>query len=161
MVHELYSQRWAKRMIDLLVTTNREVADGPLTDDRMVQINADYATLLAQGGKVHPIKKRKDSSAQRGQSTPTNLLRWLREHRDEVLRFLSDPEVPFTNNIAEQAVRIPKVKQKISGCFRTFDGAAAFCTIRSYLETLLKQSVDLLPALFQSFQGETQQFATG
>ena len=90
-----------------------------------------------------------------------NLLRRLREHRDDVLRFLSDPEVPFTNNIAEQAVRMPKVKQKISGCFRTFDGAAAFCTIRSYLETLRKQGVDLLHALIQSFQGETQQPATG
>ena len=161
MVHELYGQRWAKRMIDLLVTANREVADGPLTDDRMVQINADYTALLAQGDKVHPIKKRKDGSAQRGQSTPTNLLRRLREHRDDVLRFLSDPEVPFTNNIAEQAVRMPKVKQKISGCFRTFDGAAAFCTIRSYLETLRKQGVDLLHALIQSFQGETPQPATG
>ncbi|MHB1631283.1 MAG: IS66 family transposase [Acidithiobacillus sp.] len=161
MVHELYGQRWAKRMIDLLVTANREVADGPLTDDRMVQINADYTALLAQGDKVHRIKKRKDGSAQRGQSTPTNLLRRLREHRDDVLRFLSDPEVPFTNNIAEQAVRMPKVKQKISGCFRTFDGAAAFCTIRSYLKTLRKQGVDLLHALIQSFQGETPQPATG
>ncbi|MBU2765153.1 hypothetical protein HAP94_02865, partial [Acidithiobacillus ferrivorans] len=68
MVHELYGQRWAKRMIDLLVTANREVADGPLTDDRMVQINADYTALLAQGDKVHPIKKRKDGSAHRRQS---------------------------------------------------------------------------------------------
>ena len=161
MVNKLYGQRWPKSMIDLLVAANREVADGPLTDDRMVQINADYTALLAQGDKVHPIKKRKDRSAQRGQSTPTNLLRRLREHRDDVLRFLSDPEVPFTNNIAEQAVRMPKVRQKISGCFRTFDGAAAFCTIRSYLETLRKQGVDLLHALIQSFQGETQQPATG
>ena len=161
MVHELYGQRWAKRMIDLLVTANREVADGPLTDDRMVQINADYTALLAQGDKVHPIKKRKDGSAQRGQSTPTNLLRRLREHRDDVLRFLSDPEVPFTNNIAEQAVWMPKVKQKISGCFRTFDGAAAFCTIRSYLETLRKQGVDLLHALVHSFQGVTPQPTMG
>ncbi len=161
MVHELYGQRWAKRMIDLLVTANREVANGPLTDDRMVQINADYTALLAQGDKVHPIKKRKDGSAHRRQSYPTNLLRRLREYREDVLRFLSDPGVPFTNNIAEQAVRMPKVKQKISGCFRTFDGAAAFCTIRSYLETLRKQGVDLLHALVQSFQGKTPQPTMG
>ncbi|MCR2832036.1 transposase [Acidithiobacillus ferrooxidans] len=89
---------------------------------------------MAKGDTIHPIKKRKDGSAHRRQSTPTNLLRRLREYREDVLRFLSDPEVPFTNKIAEQAVRMPKVKQKISGCFRTFDGAAAFCTIRSYLE---------------------------
>jgi transposase len=69
--------------------------------------------------------------------------------------------VLFTNNIAEQAMRMPKVEQKISGCFRTFDGAAAFCTIRSYLETLRKQGVDLLHALVHSFQGETQQPTMG
>ena len=129
MVHKLYGQRWAKSMIDLLVAANRDVADGPPSDDRMAQINADY----------------------------TALLRRLRKHREDVLRFLSDPEVPFTNNIAEQAVRMPKVKQKISGCFRTFEGAGAFCTIRSYLETLRKQGVDLLHALVQSFQGEIPQ----
>ena len=161
LVHEQYGQRWAKNMIDLLVAANRDVADGPLSDDRMAQINADYTAILAKGDTIHPIKKRKDGTAHRKQSTPTNLLRRLREYREEVLRFLSDPEVPFTNNIAEQAVRMPKVKQKISGCFRTFDGAAAFCTIRSYLETLRKQGVDLLHALVQSFQGKTPQPTMG
>ena len=161
LVHGLYGQRWAKNMIDLLVAANRDVADGPLSDDRMAQINADYTAILAQGDTVHPIKKRKDGTAHRGQSTPTNLLRRLRGYREDVLRFLSDPEVPFTNNIAEQAVRMPKVKQKVSGCFRTFDGAAAFCTIRSYLETLRKQGADLLHALVQSFQGETPQPTMG
>ncbi|MBU2758343.1 IS66 family transposase, partial [Acidithiobacillus sp. BN09-2] len=157
LIHEQHGQRWAKHMIDLLIAANREVADGPLTDDRMAQINADYTAILDQGDKVHPIKKRKDGSPQNGQSTPTNLLRRLRGYREDVMRFLSDPEMPFTNNIAEQAVRMPKVKQKISGCFRTFDGAGAFCTIRCYLETLRKQGVDLLHALVQSFQGETPQ----
>jgi transposase len=137
------------------------VADGSLTDDRMVQINADYTAILAQGDRVHPIKKRKDGTAHRGQSTPTNQLRRLRGYREDVLRFLSDPEVPFTNNIAEQAVRMPKVKQKISGCFRTFDWAGAFCTNRSYLEILRKQGVDLLHALVQSFQGKTPQSTMG
>ena len=161
LVHEQYGQRWAKNMIDLLVAANRDVADGPLSDDRMAQINADYIAILAKGDTIHPIKRRKDGSAHRRQSPPTNLLRRLREYREEVLRFLSDPEVPFTNNIAEQAVRMPKVKQKISGCFRTFDGAAAFCTIRSYLETLRKQGANLLHALVQSFQGETPQPTMG
>ncbi|MGC9215301.1 IS66 family transposase [Acidithiobacillus sp.] len=161
MVHELYGQRWAKSMFDLLIAANREVADGPITDDRVVQIGADYTAILAKGDSVHPIKRRKDGSAQRSQSTPANLLRRLRKHREDVLRFLSDPEGPFSNNIAEQAMRMPKVKQSISGCFRTFDGAAAFCTIRSYLEILRKQGVDLLHALVQSFQGKTIQPTMG
>ena len=96
---------------------------------RETGINADYTAILAQGDRVHPIKKHKDVSAHRGQSTLTNLLRRLRGYCEDVLRFLSDLEVPFTNNIAEQVVRMPKVNQKIFGCFQIFNGAAAFCTI--------------------------------
>ncbi|MEY2333361.1 IS66 family transposase [Acidithiobacillus ferrianus] len=161
LVHEQYGQRWAKNMIDLLVAANRGVANGPFTKDRIAQMSADYTAILTKGDAIHPVKKRKDGTAHRRQSYPTNLLRRLREHTGDVLRFLSDQEVPFTNNLTEQAVRMPKVKQKISGCFRTFDGAAAFCTIRSYLETLRKQRIDLLQALVQSFRGETPDPAMG
>ena len=82
-------------MIDLLVAANRDVSDGPLTDDRMVQINADFTALLIQGETIHPVKKRKDGTAHRRRSTPTNLLRRLREHREDVQRFLSDLDVPY------------------------------------------------------------------
>lgn len=68
-----------------------------------------------------------------------HLLHRFRLHSDSILRFISDPAVPFSNNIAERAVRMPKVKQKISGCFRTATGANNFCTIRSCLDTLRKQ----------------------
>ena len=68
-------------MIDLLVAANRDVADGPISDDRMAQINADYTAILAKGVTIHPINKRKDGTAHRKQSTPTNLLRRLREYR--------------------------------------------------------------------------------
>jgi transposase len=76
---------------------------------------------------------------------------------DDVLRFMTDPGVPFTNNLAEQAVRMPKVKQKVSGCFRTLAGAQSFCTIRSYLDTLRKQGANLFHALTQTFQGNVPQ----
>jgi transposase len=74
-----------------------------------------------------------------------------------LLRFTRHPCVPFSNNLAEQAIRRPKVKQKVSGCFRTPAGAAAFCTIRSYLATLQKQGFDLLQSLTLSFQGNVPQ----
>ena len=155
MVHKLNGQCWAKKMNDLLFAANRGVADGLPTDERIEQINADYTAIPDQGNRVHPIKKRTEGTPHRGQLTSSSQLRRLHEYREVVLCFLSDPEVPFTNNIAEQAVRIPKSKQKIFGCFRTFDGAAAFCRIRSYLETLYQQGIDLgFTRWFSVFRGK-------
>jgi transposase len=70
---------------------------------------------------------------------------------------MTDPGIPFTNNIAEQAVRMPKVKQKISGGFRTLKGVETFCVIRSYLATLHKQGDNLFHALTLTFQGKPPQ----
>ena len=65
----------------------------------------------------------------------------------------TDHDVPFSNNVAEQAVRMPKVKQKISGGFRTLAGLESFCTIRSYLATLQKQGSNTFDALILAFKG--------
>ena len=73
-----------------------------------------------------------------------NLIRRLHERRNEVLRFLTDRRVPFDNNQAERDLRMPKLKQKASGCFRSDTGAGDFAIIRSYLPTLRKQSDDQL-----------------
>ncbi len=74
-------------------------------------------------------------------------------HADDVLRFLIDAHVPFDNNQAERNIRMPKLKQKTSGCFRTITGAESFCTIRSYLATLRKQGRNVFHALTLAFQG--------
>ena len=87
------------------------------------------------------------------QSIPYNLLRRFRLHADAVLLCISDHAVPFTNNVAERAVRMPKVKQKISGCFRTVAGAENFCVIRSCLDTLRKQGHGMLDVLQRAFTG--------
>jgi len=65
--------------------------------------------------------------------------------------------VPFTNNLAEQAVRMPKVKQKVSGCFRTTQGATTYCVIRSYCATMHKQGANIFDALVAAFKGATPQ----
>ena len=100
---------------------------------------------------------RTNPTAQRGrikQSPAYNLIARLRRRRDDVLRFLADLRVPFDNNQAERDVRMPKLKQKTSGGFRSTAGAEGFATIRSYLSTLRKQSADLLHALTLAFQGK-------
>ena len=87
-----------------------------------------------------------------------NLVLRLQKYDEDVLRFLSNPEVPFTNNQAEQSLRMIKVKQKISGCFRTIEGANKFLTVRSYTATTQKQGIKTLEALTHVFQGTPYSF---
>jgi transposase len=113
----------------------------------------EYRGILKKGEKINP---RREPTGQRGrtkQSKPTNLLSRLREYEEDVWRFATGLNVPFTNNLAEHEIRMPKVKQKISGCFRTIQGAEDFCIIRTYLATLNKQSSNLIESLTKTFQG--------
>ena len=90
-----------------------------------------------------------------------DVLKRLRDYRQDVWRFRREDAVPFTNNVAEQALRMPKVKQKVSGCFRTVEGAHTYCAIRSYAATLHKQGMDVFAALVCAFKGDPIQPALG
>lgn len=91
------------------------------------------------------------AAGRRRQFVAANLLHRFRQHADAVLR--SDPAAPFNKSIGERAVRMPKVKQKISGCFRTLSGAEHFCVIHSCLDTLRKQEHGMLTVLQRAFDG--------
>ena len=96
-------------------------------------------------------------TGQRGrakQSDTGDLLRRLHDLAEEALRFLADPRVPFDNNQAERDIRVPKLKQKISGAFGPQKARPLFCTIRFYLATLRKQSRDLFESLVLTFRGQ-------
>lgn len=82
-----------------------------------------------------------------------NLLCRLRDQRHEVQRYWSDPAVSFDNNQAERDLRMAKLQQKISGCFRTLSGAKAFCAVRSYIQTARKHDLLALDVLVQLFKG--------
>lgn len=158
-VFEQMGQAWAQQLIALLVTARHEVAGatGPLSADRRTDFRTAYLAILEAGDALNP---RAPPSGKRGrtkQSKARNLLDRLRDQAPEVWRFMDDPTVPFTNNLAERDVRMPKVKQKISGGFRTQTGLETFCTIRSYLATLQKQGVNLFDALVLTFQGAPPQ----
>jgi transposase len=91
-------------------------------------------------------------------SKSRNLLERLRDFETDVLRFMVEEEVPFSNNLAENDLRMTKVQQKISGCFRSPEGARIFCRIRSYISTCRKQGVTASVALRLLFEGKSPSF---
>ena len=93
-----------------------------------------YDTILTEAEAGHPPRPRRPGTHGRVKQSPAcYLIRRLRKHRNEVLRFLTDRRIPFDNNQAKRDLRMPKLKQKVSGCFRSETGGDAFAIIRSYL----------------------------
>lgn len=158
-VKELTTENWPQRMMDLLREANdscEAARQGKrlLSADEIAAIAARYETILREGEALHPKESKPPGKRGRSkQSIAFNLLHRLRQHADAVLLFTRDLAVPFTNNLGERAVRMPKVKQKVSGCFRTVDGAQHFCVIRSVLDTLRKQGHRMLDVLRHAFAG--------
>lgn len=156
-VTEEMKQEWAERMMTLLRTACHEVNESSskvLSTERIAHYRLAYELILQDGETANPpAEKPAGKRGKAKQNKAFNLLLRLRTYADDVWRFTSNPNVPFTNNIAEQAVRMPKVKQKISGGFRTMEGLKIFCTIRSYLATMHKQGENVFDALIQTFRG--------
>ena len=158
-VHEQEKEAWAKQMHDLLILANKEVEKhaelGALSPAILLQIEQAYQQILTEGFAYHaslpllPAGKRGKQKQRDGK----NLLDRLNEKRDCVLRFIYDFSVPFTNNQGEQDIRMVKLKQKISGCFRAFRGGEIFCRIRSYISTARKQGWNVWDALADAIRG--------
>jgi transposase len=169
---EEQEQAWAGDMIELLRhanhTDNVNCADGkmPHYDSQKYQSEVRdlrdlYEAILAQAQTDNPIAPSTGKRGRTKQSKATNLIGRLRDYSDDVWRFMTQPNVPFTNNLAEQAVRMPKVKQKVSGCFRTPEGAATYCVIRSYCATMHKQGANIFESLACAFKGTPPQPSLG
>lgn len=161
-VSEQEQQTWAAEMADLLLSMAeaanewRQLGAHALPAEERDAWIAQYFDLLASGFAAQPPPSAEDvpkRGGRRKQSAAKNLLDDLLRRAEQVLAFLDDLSIPFTNNQAERDLRMVKVQQKIAGTFRSEDGATAFCHIRSYLSTMRKQGHPMLAALAAVFAG--------
>lgn len=156
-------QVWAKEMGKFLVDLNRFVdeAGGVLDHKQEEQVRQDYRSLLEKAHKECPPPQKPPDKVQRGRLKRTkarNLLERLINYEADVLRFMVDEQVPFTNNRGENDIRMTKVHQKISGCFRSQDGAKGFCRVRGYLSTCRKQGMSASVAMRLVFEQKLPDF---
>ena len=161
-LHEEHAQDWADRMIDCLVDIKEAVDQAKHTSDHLPenqirQFEARYQQILDEGFAQNPLPPQpanaKKKRGKRKKTKPRNFLERLDQHRKEALAFMYDFDVPFDNNLAERDIRMMKVQQKISGMFRTEDGAKAFCRIRSYISTARKNALNVIDAIADVFDG--------
>ena len=157
-------QAWAANMKSLLLEMNDAVN---VTETGMLHANdcagykKKYREIIEAGENECPLPETVGQPKRRGRikkSKSRNLLERLRDFENDVLRFMEDSLVPFTNNSGENDLRMTKVQQKISGCFRSIEGARIFCRIRSYLLTCQKHGVKMTEALELLFQGSLPEF---
>ena len=157
-LHEEIAQPWAGHMkallLEMYVQRHLWNDSGIVpTAEAITALHARYQALLTQGYLEQPAPVRTGKRGRLKRTKAHNLLDRLRKHQASVLAFLRDPAIPFTNNQAEQDLRMLKVQQKISGCFRTLDGAQTFARIRSYASTVRKHGLDILDALQNALAG--------
>lgn len=157
------NQYWASEFIELLKEIKKatDVAGGCLDPPEAEHFRQRYRDLIQDAEKECPPPdpgKRKGKRGRIPRSKSRNLLERLRDCESDVLRFMIDKRVPFSNNQAENDVRMTKVQQKISGCFRSWQGAEMFCRIRSYISTCRKHGVSATVALRLLFEGKIPEF---
>jgi transposase len=165
-------QAWAKPLKELLleikgaVERAREAGEKQLESDKQEELSRHYEELVQQGLLLNPSAGAsaaadplvaiavEEGEGMGCQKQARNLLLRMQRKKPEVLRFMTDFTVPFDNNQAERDLRMVKLKQKVSGCFRSQEGARQFCRIRSYLSTMRKQGKEVLKALERACFGK-------
>ncbi len=161
-IEKQYQQNWSKKMSSLLLEIKKTVEKTPheqLSTFQIKKFEHQYDEIVNEGFDKNPRpppELPKDSSKKRGPPKnlpPVNLLNRLRDFKPEVLAFMYDFRVPFDNNQAERDVRMIKVKTKVSGCFRTLDGAKQFGRVRGYISTARKNAKNVFEAIKDAFNG--------
>jgi transposase len=156
-------QQWAALMILFLLAAKQQVDEAcqagetELPTDQIGRIHQLYDAIVTLGLAENPLPEAQLPPAKRGRRKKTkarNLVERFAGHKAAILRFVHDFKIPFDNNLAERDIRMMKVQQKISGCFRSWEGAEQFCHLRSYISTIRKQGLNVWEALGSLFEGD-------
>jgi transposase len=156
-IYEEYKQKWASDMIGLLLRIKKKVdcCTKRLHASTIQSFEKEYELIIRKGLLKNPRSPgEKHRRGRKKQTKARNLLNRLNEYKNEVLAFMFDVSVPFDNNQAERDLRMVKVQQKISGCFRSEEGAGNFCRIRGYISTVRKNGINVFDALQGIFDGK-------
>jgi transposase len=151
---------WAKKMKRFLLLGlkyRQHYGEKPIPPDKIDRLIEIYHKILKQGFDYHEALPPFSEKPKRGRIKHRpghNLLFRLRNYCGDVLRFLTDPDVPFTNNQAERDIRMMKCKQKISGGFRTSTGAEQFARIRGFISTARKQQWNILESITNALNSQ-------
>jgi len=159
-ITENYHQKWSKQMYDLIheIKGAVDTAQGqllPISQPLISDFEARYQHIIATGILENPAPEPVDHFVKRGrkkQSKAKNLLDRCQKYETEILSFMHDFSIPFSNNLAERDIRMVKLQQKISGTFRSEDGADWFCRVRGYISTVKKNQLPVMAALVDAFQ---------
>jgi len=154
-IEENYKQQWAKEMNELLTEMKKYTDEckeqlKELDFEQIKALEERFDAIIIKAIEENPHSLNPQKQGKRGKNPKTkarNLLDRFMEHKEEILRFLTDLKVPFENNQAERDIRMMKLQQKISGTFRTIRGAEAFCRIRAYISTGKKNNLPVLEGI--------------
>lgn len=156
-----YNQEWEMEMFSLLLDIKKEVDKASpfndcLDDAKILDFEKQYDQIIENGLQLNPPPPppEKKKRGRLKQSPPKNLLDRLKLRKEEVLLYMHDFSVPFDNNLGERDIRMMKVKQKVSGSFRTMEGARIFCSIRGYISTARKNGCSVIDAIRDAFDGK-------
>lgn len=155
---------WARNMKRLLRETALKVRESPgkmLAEAEIKALRKRYRTILTKGRRElpKPPPRIKGKRGRVAKSDAENLHEAFRRHEAEILRFAQSPEVPFTNNRSERDIRMAKVKQKVSGCFRSTKYADAYCRISSYLKSMAYKGYNPMTAIQIALMGKAEEMA--
>ena len=163
---EVRKHDWAQEIREILrqsLHTLKEHRQGSnnhqavLSKEQLHELHHRYDTLVEAALRLHPRTTEREHGITKGrikQTEERRLLERLRDYKADILRFAENPCANFDNNLAERDIRMIKVQQKISGCFRSMNGAEVFCRLRGFCSTVRKHSAAILDALFDIFHGK-------